>query len=368
MIIQRLKLHDFRNYGKCEVNLHPKLNIFLGNNAQGKTNIIESIVYLSTTRSFRNVLDLQLIKHDCMFAAMEATILDLDDKKKVKAVLSENGRSLFYQNQPMKKSSEFIGILNAIIFSPSDLDLFESSPKKRRRFMDFEIGKIRSIYLVNLNHYLKLLKERNQLLKQENVDLIFLEVLTKQMVDLQVSIIQERVRFITVINHYLEKYYEVISNEKVSLRLNYETFVDYTSESIKDLIIDKYEKSLNRDLLFKQTHIGVHKDDFIALLNSHDITSVASQGQKRMIILSMKISLIPYIYHSKKKLPILLLDDVLSELDYQKRINLFRLIPNDVQTIITTTDIEEIEKLNIKEYQVYYVDSGSIYLDKEDFR
>ncbi len=358
MIIKALRLTDFRNYESCEITLSETMNVFVGKNAQGKTNLLESILYVSTTRSHRSVEDASLLREGAEVSRIMLRMSENGIDSDLTCMISKEGKRLFIQKQPVKKVSEFVGKLNAILFSPTDFELFEGSPRIRRRFMDMEIGKEVSGYVTLMNSYQKLLKERNLLLKEDKPDMDYLEVLTNQLIQISMKISKERRRFIAVMNSYLSNNYEVISGEKMPLEIHYFSLIE--EKDSESSVRAKYEKCLERDLFTRQTNIGIHKDDFSFWMRGKDANEIASQGQKRMILLSCKAALIGYIRTISHRDAVLLLDDVLSELDEVRQKNLLHLIPEGIQTVITTTNIEEIRNILPAKTKIFEIEGGRI--------
>lgn len=358
MILQSLTLNHFRNYTSCTVSLSDSVNIFVGENAQGKTNLLESMVFISTTRSHRKCEDIDMVEEGEPVCRVSVKLNEDGISTELSGLISKEGKRLLVQKQPVKKSSEFVGKLNAILFSPSDFELFDGSPKVRRRFMDMEIGKVKPNYVSYLNSYQKILKERNAVLKEDTFDIQYLEVLTDRLCSISLKIQKDRQEFMDYLNRKLSHSYEIISSEPLPLQLKYYSCVEDGDDEIK--LKEKYEKFKERDIFLKQTNIGIHKDDFEFLLNQKEINSYASQGQKRMVLLSLKTSLIDYIKHISNRDAVLLLDDVLSELDETRQKNLISLIPDHIQTILTTTNIHEV-LLNLpKGARVFEISDGRV--------
>ena len=269
--------------------------------------------------------------------------------------------------KPVSRSSEFIGKLNAVLFAPSDLELFEAPPKVRRRLMDVEIGKVSPRYMQALSAMMKLLKERNSLLKREHLDNAMLEVLDQQMIEQQLTIIAMRRQFIAKMNESLSRTYSALAEEEAQVSAAYHTITEQTEpDAMREEISRKLLENRERDRILKTTSSGVHRDDLSFQLNGRDVLSYASQGQRRMIVLAWKLSLIDFIAERLNELPVLLLDDVLSELDQQKRVNLFSLISPEIQTFITTTEIAELLPFLSRKPKIAEIDSGQIRPWKED--
>ena len=352
MILRKLDLFNFRNIEKISLEFNDYLNVIIGDNAQGKTNILESIYYLSTTRSFRTVNDNNLIKIDCDFSVIQGC-LNFNKDTNLRCVIHDKGKSLFIDKLKINKSSEFIGNINAVLFSPSDLEFFTDTPKNRRKSINIEIGKISKDYNNHLFNYQKLLKDRNNLLKVQ-VDYILLDIIDEKLINSSIVILQYRSRFIEFINNNINSKLKLISNYDLDIKVVYETYTNiYEFDSIKQLYINNYKK----DELFKSTSLGIHKDDYKFMVNSIPIQDFASQGQLRLVILAFKLCILDFIYNESKNYPILLLDDVMSELD-EKRQNYILNSVSEMQVFITCCNVNNIS--NLKNGRIFNVSGGSI--------
>lgn len=366
MKITQIQLRNFRNYESCQLSLDSKINVIIGKNAQGKTNLLESIVFLSTTRSHRAMTDQDMIRQLQPFCRLECQ-LDTESSLHLSAVIHEKGKTLMIAGQPVSRATEFIGKLNAVLFAPSDLEVFEAPPKVRRRNMDIEIGKVSRKYMQFLGAYTKILKERNSLLKRDVVDMNVLDVLDSQLLENEIEVLQIRRDFLNAMNDRITTYYQQLAQESSKIQVLYQTGSEKGErEEILVELREKRRNSRQRDCILKTTSIGIHRDDYHFLIDDCDVVSYASQGQRRMIVLAWKLSLIDYIVKSKQNYPVLLLDDVLSELDKEKRINLFSLIPSQVQSIITATEIEEILDSLPQKPTVFEVTNGQVRPWKEE--
>lgn len=359
MRITSITLRNFRNYATCSLVLSEGVTLFLGSNAQGKTNLLEAIYLLSTTRSHRVNEESQCIRRGETAANLGIQVEEDGARFMLGMILHPDGKTLTFQRQALKKTSEFIGKLNAVMFSPSDMDLFETSPRDRRRLMDVEMGKISIPYLIHLNRYQKVLKERNAYLKEKNIDMSYLEVLTKQCIDSQIEIINLRHQFIDDLNEHLQEYFSNISVSEVKVNASYKAPVE-SRDGIEKQLIEKFSRNIERDLIFRQTHLGVHRDDIEFTMEGVEVGSFASQGQKRVMVLAIKCSLIAMIEKRTKRKPILLLDDVLSELDSIRRKALFTALDPSLQTLITTTDLQDVKEWVRAKAAVYEVENGRI--------
>lgn len=361
MKINHLELKNFRNYKVCSVDFDPYINIFLGSNAQGKTNLLESLYILSMSKSFKtNILEEMIcFKED--FAVIEGQVVSHNKDFNMKIVLSKLGKKAFIHNNEIKKSSDYVGYLNAVLFIPEDLMIVKGSPKLRRRLIDMELSKISPIYMYNLNKYNHLLKERNSYLKvlrnnQGGYD-DYLDVLSEQMARLQVDLIYKRIEFISLLNDIAAKMYGYLSSNKENLKIEYKSrykSIDY------ETILNKYKTSFDRDLQYMKTHDGLHKDDLSLFINDNDASLYASQGQQRSIVLAIKIALLELIYKEIGEYPVLLLDDVLSELDDERKTKLLNLIQDKVQTFISSTSVDGINHEIIKRAKRLYIVDGHV--------
>ena len=340
MLVNSLTLKDYRNYSSYSIEFNPHLNIIVGNNGTGKTNILESIIVVSNIKSFRTLNDKDLIQKDKEYLR----ILLKSDTNIYKVVINSEGKSLFINDNPIKRTSEFIGKLNAILFKPSDLELFNQSPSERRRLLDIEIGKISKKYLNDLNKYKYLLADKNKILKDIEIDETLINVIEESMISPIQTIIDEREKFFDIINSEITNIYQSLSNSKDTVQIVYKKCCE--KEDVKENI-SKYK---DKDKYYHYTTFGPHHDDYEFKYNNYDINSIASQGQKRMVLIAFKFALIKYIEQNTNSTPVVLLDDILSELDKDNQERLLNVIPKNAQVIITNTDINN---LNIKnEYKL----------------
>jgi DNA replication and repair protein RecF len=259
-------------------------------------------------------------------------------------------------NKSESKFKDFIGLLNVIIFVPEDLDLLKGNPKVRRKLLDIELSKLSSLYLLNLSHYYHLLKQRNNYLKMKKIDEIVIKTLNQQLAFYGEQIFTERNKFIDELSLLVEKFYQIISETDDKIK------IEYQSNIYKDKLtfLDNLEKSYQRDLLLQQTNVGVHRDDFIVYLNEKNASNYASQGELRSIVLAFKLALVEYIYLKIKEYPLLLLDDVMSELDTKRQQNLIKYLNKKVQTFITTTSIDNLENEIVDGASLFYIDDGNV--------
>ncbi|MBQ4252259.1 MAG: DNA replication/repair protein RecF [Erysipelotrichaceae bacterium] len=361
MYIESLRLRNYRNYDNEIIQLKKGMNVVLGDNGEGKTNLLESIYLLSTTRSHRNDEDKDLVKFGQEFSSVEGISVNNSGKEKIGVVIHGSGKTLLINSQPVRRNSEMIGRINAVLFAPTDMDLFDASPKTRRRVVDLEIGKLSVIYMYSLSNYLKSLKERNNYLKG-NVDRIMLETLTEMLYEPEIRIIRERNEFINDINSYLSYFYNQISGENHKVEIEYRSIIQEKEDEslMREQLKNCYANLEERDIYLKQTNTGIHREDYCFYLDDKEVSRFCSQGQKRMVILAFKMSIVQIIYQKKREYPILLLDDVFSELDNKRKMCLLKLLPDSIQTVITTTDINEVEVLKNQNISIINVRKGII--------
>lgn len=358
MFVKRLKLRNFRNYSYADVELNPHMNVISGNNAQGKTNLLESLVYLSLTRSHRLTKDGMLIKEGEPFSNISCVLEDDDIERELEAVIYDKGKTLMIHHQPVKRSSEFVGILNTVLFSPDDLTIFTDAPGDRRRLMNQEIAKVSNKYLLALNHDQSLLKERNLLLKNDHPDMQLLHTFDEQLSAEEYVIITERKKFVQEINRYISSLYQNLSDESTVVTMQYKCCMD--SDVTTEALINMHQDALENDRFRKSTTTGVHHEDLIFLMDGENLIQRASQGQKRMTVLAFKMALMNYIRNTTGKVPVLLLDDVLSELDDTRQRKLIDMINGTYQCLITTVNVPDY--LKDKERTEFHISHGTIVL------
>lgn len=361
MKINSIELKNFRNYTDCSIEFDPFINIFIGQNAQGKTNLLEAIYILSMSKSFKTKIIDEMIYFHQDFAKIHAQITNNQKILDLEMILSKLGKKALINHNEIKKTSDYVGYLNVVLFVPEDLMLIKGSPKLRRKLIDMELSKISPIYMYDFNKYQRLLKERNQYLKLLNEKHLkaddYLEVLSEQMATLQVRILKKRMEFVELLNTIATKMYDYISLHQETLTIQYKTYYrDMSYESI----LEDYHQHYQKDIALKQTTHGIHKDDLVMCLNDQDALTYASQGQQRSIVLSIKIALLELIKKEIGEYPVLLLDDVLSELDDIRKTKLLNLIDGKVQTFLTSTNIDGIHHQVIDKAKKIVIEKGSV--------
>lgn len=357
MIIKSLELADFRNYENLNIEFDRGTNILYGDNAQGKTNIMEAIYLSSTTKSHKSSKDQDIIRFGYEESHIRTYLEKEDVEYKVDMHLRKSkSKGIAINGQKIKKAAELLGLLNVVFFSPEDLGIIKNGPVERRRFVDMELCQLDNFYLYNLNHYNKIVNQRNKLLKDlfMNPDLRdTLNIWDSQLLSFGSKIIERRQIFVSQLNEIIYDIHKKLSGEKEELVIKYEP----------DVTIENYEKKLSvnqeRDIRLKQTSTGPHRDDFSFIVNDVDIRKFGSQGQQRTAALSLKLSEIELVKKITKDTPVLLLDDVLSELDSNRQNHLLNSI-GDIQTIITCTGLDEFVNNRFEINRVFNVQNGVV--------
>lgn len=359
MKIKKIILKNYRNYDNLELEFNDNLNIIIGNNAQGKTNLLESIYVLAVTKSFLSISDRGLIKFDNRFSIVKGVLESNNSTDDLEILFSDNGKVVRINNKEIKKLSDYISKMNVVIFSTDNIRMFRECPSNRRKYFNVQISQINRKYLKTLNDYNIILRQRNEFLKVINInkksDTDYLDVLDNKYVDLSLAIHNFRDEYVKSINNYLDNMFYAITDLR-GLRLEFISNVDDS----RDLLLDKLKKNINKELQYKMTLIGPNRDDFCFYLDNNNLALYGSQGQMRSAVLALKMAEVMLFTEEACDSPILLLDDMFSELDINKRNNILRNLSNDVQTIITTTDIENISKDIRKKANVYKIDNGKI--------
>lgn len=338
MNIQKLKISHFRNYETASFSFEPStITVLYGRNAQGKTNILEALYFLSHLRTWRTSKTASLPSHGQSAFALECVCESKGRRQTLRVMLDSAKKYLFADGNAVRTFSSFVGRLNAVLFCPDDLNLFSQPPKARRQFVDMEMVKLSKSYTTNLSSFQKLLKDRNALLKERTINEALLDACTAQMIEVQAVLLEKRARFIERLEKAADAVLPHFTDGKESLSIRYVTCAD-PGEDIRAQLKKLYEKTRQRDLLCKTTSAGIHKDDVEFFLDGHLVTQTASQGQKRSVMLSVKLGLCEMIQEVSGQYPVLLLDDVFSELDDLRRVRLIQSLPEQMQIFITTAD------------------------------
>ncbi|MBW6411764.1 DNA replication/repair protein RecF [Clostridium weizhouense] len=359
MYIKTIMLANYRNYKQLEINLSKNVNVFIGNNAQGKTNILEAIYYCAFSKSHRTSKDKDLIRWDNNEAYISLLIGKnrLDKKIDIK-ILRDGKKAIKVNSIKINKIAELFGTFNVVMFSPEDLKIVKESPKIRRKFLDMELSQINKKYYFSLVQYNKILNERNIILKSKNFNKDILDIYDLQLVEYADYIIKKRLEYIDKINYYGYKIHNDITSGKEKIEFKYDSIIKYTND-FKNIFLKKLKDNLKKDREKGLTSIGPHRDDFHVLINDVDVKSFGSQGQQRTSVLTMKFSSLKIIKEITDEYPILLLDDVLSELDINRKRYILSTI-NDIQTVITCTGISDLEDYLDNTSKIFEIYNGEI--------
>lgn len=357
MVIRSLELSGFRNFRLLDMNFDAKTNILYGDNAQGKTNILEAIYLCATTKSHRGTKDKDIVAFGEEEGHIRIFLEKKGDEIRIDMHLRKNGsKGIAIDGQKLKRASQLLGVMNVVFFSPEDLSIIKNGPAERRRFVDMELCQLDPVYLRDLNSYNKIVNQRNRLLK----DIGFQPELagTLDVWDMQLSgyakrIIRRRAAFAEELGGIIRRVHESLSGGKEQLEVIYEPHVR------EDEVEGRMERNRERDIRLKQTTTGPHRDDFAFLANGIDIRRFGSQGQQRTAALSLKLSEIELVKRVTKDAPILLLDDVLSELDSSRQNYLLNSI-GDIQTIVTCTGLDEFVNNRFEINRIFHVSQGQV--------
>lgn len=346
MWLKELKLTNFRNYKDCQIQFSPHLNVFLGQNAQGKTNFLEAIYFLALTRSHRTRSDRDLILFEQENINLTGNLQRLTGNVNLDISLSNKGRIIKVNHLKQAKLSDYIGTMTVVLFAPEDLQLIKGSPSLRRKFLDIDLGQIKPIYLADLAQYNHVLKQRNSYLKTvKQIDKDFLAVLDDQLAYFGSRVMMHRLTFTQQLEKEANKHHALISDGRESLSIIYQSSIKFQQiDQLEETFRQELRHSHERDLFKKNTGLGPHRDDLQFFINDMP-ANFASQGQHRSLILSLKMAEIGLIKEVTGDFPILLLDDVMSELDNDRQTKLLEGIDADVQTFITTTSLDHLSQL-----------------------
>ena len=359
MFIKRLQMLNYRNYNVLDISLGPHVNVFMGDNAQGKTNILEGIYYCAFARSHRTSKDRELINWNSDNALLSVTVgRERLDKRIDISILKDGKKAIQINKIKIKKIGELFGNFNVVMFSPEDLKIIKDSPGVRRKFIDMELCQLNPKYYYNLVQYNKVLNERNSILRNRNINKDILDIYDMQLVEFGYNIIIDRLEYIQKLNKYSTKIHSDITSGKEKIEFKYiSTIKDL--ENIKENFYSLLEKNRVRDCERGITSVGPHRDDFTVLINDIDTKSYGSQGQQRTAVLTIKFSSLKIIKELTGEHPVLLLDDVLSELDFSRKRYILSTI-GDIQTIITCTGIEDLYEYLDDKSKVFKVKDGEI--------
>lgn len=368
MKLTNLQLQNFRNYESVQLEFTDGVHVFIGENAQGKTNLMESIYALAMTKSHRTTNDKELIGWNKEFATIKGTVEKTTTKTNLELQFSKKGKIAKVNYLEQKRLSSYLGNLNVILFAPENLTLVKGSPQNRRKFVDMELGQMSSLYLYDLVEYNRILKQRNTYLKQLAIKKKqpdeYLEVLSEMLSELASKIVFHRLDFMKQLEALAIPIHDQLSLGREKFSVSYQATIPLedglTPSQMKEIYINQFKKNQTREADQATTLIGPHRDDLIFYLNEVPVQTYGSQGQQRSTVLSLKLAEIELMKLSTGEYPLLLLDDVLSELDDDRQTHLIKAIENKVQTFITTTSLDGIKQQFINEPVVIPIEKGTI--------
>lgn len=359
MYVSKLSLSNYRNYEHMDLDLSQGLNVIYGHNAQGKTNILEALYYGATARSHRTHYDKELINWNASEAHIRIEVMK-QTKDVLDLHLRKNGKKGIAINRvPISRLADLYGTLNVILFSPEDLSLIKKGPSERRKFLDIEICQIDRIYIHNLGQYHKILKQRNNLLKALSMgrgQQETLEIWDMQLVEYGQKVMERRRRFVNEMAPYVKDIHGKITNAGEKIEIKYE------ENSKPENFMKQLQRNLKRDIKFGSTSSGPHRDDLSFFINDTDLRSYGSQGQHRTVALTLKLAEISLIEEEVGEQPVLLLDDVLSELDNNRQKHLMEALKK-TQTLVTCTGVEDFVRKGLDVNKLIRVDQGNIHMD-----
>lgn len=372
MILTELRLHHFRNYQDLTVHFAPGINVLIGHNAQGKTNMLEAIYALSLTRSHRTNNDRDLINWQEQSASISGVVHKATGKVPLELQFTKNGKKAKVNHLEQARLGSYVGQLNAILFAPEDLSLVKGAPAIRRHFMDMEFSQMSSKYLYDASQYRTLLRQRNKYLKQlkygQQHDKVLLGVLSDQLAAYGAEVMVARLRFLKHLEKWAADLHYQISLNQEQLRLEYVNQLKATGEETVEQLYQRllatYQENQEHEIEKGTTMYGPHRDDIRFMVNDKNVQTFGSQGQQRTTALSVKLAEIDLMKEQTGEYPLLLLDDVLSELDTIRQTHLLTAIQDKVQTFLTTTSLSDVARQLIKEPTIFEIKHGT--LSKEE--
>lgn len=372
MYLSEIELRNFRNYENRQVEFSPGINVFIGENAQGKTNLLEAIYVLAMTRSHRTANDRELINWQAKEAMVKGTVIKQTGRGPLEVLLGTRGKRVKVNHLFQSRLSTYIGNLNVVLFAPEDLALVKGAPQERRQFMDTEFSQMSSRYLYAISQFRGLLKQRNEYLKQlkygSQVDQVLLEVLSDQLAESGAAVMAMRFKLLKRLETWSAQLHEHISQQKEVLKLKYISQVMIDEKTAENEIAEQlqklYHEHQSQEIKLGTTLYGPQRDDIRFLINEQDVHRFGSQGQQRTTALAVKLAEIDLMNEQTGEYPLLLLDDVLSELDDDRQTHLLTAIQDKVQTFLTTTSLSGVARQLINRPTIFQIAHGMI--DKED--
>lgn len=363
MKVKSLELENFRNYKELEIEFNPDINIIFGKNAQGKTNILEATYVCSTTKSHRTKKDSELINFNKKEGHIKLFLEKRQKEYRIDVHLRKNkSKGIAINGIPIKKASDLFGIFNVIFFAPENLNIIKDGPSERRKFIDMELCQLDKVYVYNLIKYNKVLNQRNKLLKDISFDKTLIDTLDSwdaQLIEYGSEIINRREKFIKELSKIIKPIHNQLTNDEENLEIKYSQ-----STSAREFK-RKLKFNRSKDIKYKMTTIGPHRDDLLFYIDSLNVRTYGSQGQKRTTALSLKLAEIELVKEIIGDTPVLLLDDVLSELDSDRQNHLLEKLKG-IQTIITCTGLDDFIENNVKVDKVFEIQDGEIVGEEEN--
>lgn len=360
MYIKRIMLLNYRNYSNLDISLGKHVNVFIGDNAQGKTNILEAMYYCAFAKSHRTSKDKELIhwQGESAYISLSVGKTRLDKRIDIN-ILKDGKKAIKINSIKVSKIGELFGTFNVVMFSPEDLKIIKDSPGVRRKFIDMELCQLDSKYYYNLVQYNKVMNERNHLLRGRNVNEDMLDIYDLQLAAYGEYIISKRIDYLKQLNIYSKDIHKDITSEKEIIDFKYISTIK-NLENIQKEFYETLKKNRRKDIEKGITSVGPHRDDFSVYINNVDTKSFGSQGQQRTAVLTMKFASLKIIKEITGEYPILLLDDVLSELDFNRKRYILSTI-GEIQTVITCTGIEDINQYLDDKSKIFKVENGKVF-------
>ena len=361
MYFKKIELKNFRNYEEEEIEFNDKVNIITGKNAQGKTNLLESLYIMSLGKSFRTNKDIEMIGFEKDYCRAKSLSVKEGRELEIEINIGREGKTVKINGSKTEKNIELLENVFTVVFSPEDLKIVKDEPEKRRRFIDRELCQLKPVYYKNLGRYKKILQQRNSLLKQQEIKEDVIDVWDESLAEYGAKIIQERSRFIGKLNEISKEISRRITNGKETLEISYDANIEKKEslEEQKYYLKKELSKNLKADIFRRSTSAGPHKDDLRICAEGMDIRRFGSQGQQRTAALSLKLAEIKMIREETGVSPILLLDDVLSELDEERQRFLIRSM-EEIQLFITTAELNEEVKKQLSAGETFFVENGTV--------
>src|SRR5690625_4253856 len=368
MYIEQLQLANYRNYSEIDLTFTKQVNLIIGENAQGKTNLMEAIYVLALTRSYRTSRERELIRWGEDFAKIKGTVSKKERKIPLEITITNQGKKAKINHLEQKRLSSYIGAFNIVMFAPEDLTLVKGSPRIRRKFIDVELGQIQPSYIYHLMQYQRILKQRNHLLKQmqrnQSMEQTMLDILTEQLIEHAATILHRRFIFLEKLRLWAKEIHRNISRQLETLHIAYNATIDVLEDDLLEKITNKYLEKFSQirqnEIDRGTTLIGPHRDDLTFFINDTNGHQFGSHGQQRTTALSIKLAEIELIYQEVGAYPVLLLYDVLSELDHHRQSHLLNTIQGKVQTFVSTTSVDGIHHETLKNAELFEVIAGEV--------